>query len=468
MAAKHIMDLICLYAPFAALVVLLQQTLIDQGCPYRFSTVFAYTVVFRYYRTILQGIVWYTLPIINSIQQKSKMRALRHYAEDLARNVTVILTSLGPYTTDSFAECVLKLVANRPKRVVMSVGFAVDKPVCLAGLILMGLELTPNAPDDGILNGVPFRVDVCGTANRRKQVLSAVNSANDEKNEQIFVITDDHVYVPINYLDLLMEPFVASHKVGFAGSAFSVRRRPTSTWLDAFFNVLACLYLVRYTFNTITPYLIDGAASHNSGRATAIRAKIIQDPAFQHHFVNEYCFFGLVGPLHPDDDNCIARWNFRHGWDIAIVTDPAATVETDLGEYPKFIQQCLRWSRTTWRTNSCSLFTDRTVWFTQPFCVYAVHIMSFFNFALFYDSLMVFLLRAAMEGTEHCDAVVWALIVWIFLSKLVKTAGWWASNPRDLVFLPAAIAFGYFHSLLKLWTLLTFWDASWSGRKNVE
>ena len=469
MSVKLALEVFSLYTPFIAFLFLLQHALIDQGCPYGPSTAFAFIFVFRHYRTLIQGIVWYTLPIVTRLEKKAEKGDVRTAAHALARNVTAIVATVGPFTIDSIFECILKMVANRPKRLVLSVPFAQTKSEARAGLALLGLVPgSSDDVDDGTLNGVPIRIVVAGAANRRKQTVAALKNLGLEDRSDVFVFIDDHVYVPANYLDTIMEPFAASPNVGFAGSIFRVRRRTTSSWLAAFFNVLGCLYLERQSFTNATTYLIDGGVSNISGRSIAIRGKIVLDPAFQRHFLNEYCLFGLVGPLNTDDDKCITRWSFRRGWDVAFVTDPVATVETDLGEYPKFIQQCLRWVRTTWRNNPSSLFNDGTLWFRQPYCVYAVHLTSLVNFALFYDLAMVMVLRTSVQGMNNGGLAVWALVAWIMLSKVVKTAGWWRRHPEDLVFLPATIAFGYFHSLIKLWALVTFWDASWSGRKGVE
>jgi Glycosyltransferase like family 2 len=468
MSVKLVLEAFGLYTPAIILLFLLQQALLDQGCPYGPSTAFAVLFVFRYYRTLLQALLWYTLPIITRMK-KAQKDSVHAAARSLARDATVILPTTGPFTTESVVECIQNLIANRPKRFILSVPFAQTKREALAGLALMGLVPgKTSGGDDGTLNGVPVRVVVAAAANRRKQLIAALKNVGTEDKSEVFVIPDDHTFVPAGYLDNIMEPFAASANVGIAGSTFRVRRRSTQTWLAAFFNVLGCLYLERQAFANTTTFLIDGGVSVIAGRMMAIRGAILLDPAFQRHFVNEYCFFGLVGPLHTDDDNCITRWIFRRGWDVAYLNDTASTVETDLGEYPKFLKQCLRWLRTTWRSNPCSLFTDGTVWFRQPWCVYAVHLTSLVSFAFLYDPAIILVLRTAVQGVDNGDLAIWALVAWIMLSKVVKTAGWWIRHPKDLVFLPATIAFAYFHSLIKLWALITFWDRSWSGRVNVE
>jgi hypothetical protein len=157
----------------------------------------------------------------------------------------------------------------------------------------------------------------------------------------------------------------------------------------------------------------------------------------------------------------------RRGWNIVFQSGESALLETNMGEYPKFLSQCLRWVRTTWRSNSASLFTCRTVWRRQPWCVYAVYLTSFVNFALFYDAAMVISLWKTVRGSGHASTAMLALIGWILASKLVKPFPHFWRNPKDLVYFPAYVLFGYYHSLIKLYALLTFWETAWGSRKNV-
>jgi hypothetical protein len=153
---------------------------------------------------------------------------------------------------------------------------------------------------------------------------------------------------------------------------------------------------VRYTWNDNFEIRATNGINNGvfvvSGRTSAHRSEILKDPEFITGFTNERFFFGLFGPLNADDDNFITRWDVRHGWKVKIQYCPDAMIETTLGTYPKFLSQCLRWVRTTWRSNSATLFTDRTVWYTQPWCVYAVYWTSFVNFALFYDGALAYTL----------------------------------------------------------------------------
>lgn len=47
---------------------------------------------------------------------------------------------------------------------------------------------------------------------------------------------------------------------------------------------------------------------------------------------------------------------------------------------------------------------------------------------------------------------------------MVKVVDYFRRHPQDVVLFPVYLLFGYFHSLIKIWALLTFWDCAWSGR----
>ncbi|OQO01481.1 hypothetical protein B0A48_13036 [Cryoendolithus antarcticus] len=225
--------------------------------------------------------------------------------------------------------------------------------------------------------------------------------------------------------------------------------------------MLGAIYLERHNFEIRSTNAVDGGVFVISGGTSLHRTKILQDPEFLKGFTDERFFFGLCGPLGPDDDNFITRFEVTRGWKIKIQCSPASRIETTLGTYPKFIQQCLRWVRTTWRSNSCSLFTDRTVWISQLWCVYAVYITSFFNFALFNDALLGYLLWTSPYGSQEA---LLALLGWVFATKLVKLTPYFLRHPEDLRMLPGYFAFAYFHSFIKLYALLTFWNCHWGGR----
>ena len=53
------------------------------------------------------------------------------------------------------------------------------------------------------------------------------------------------------------------------------------------------------------------------------------------------------------------------------------------------------------------------------------------------------------------------LLGWIFWTKVVKSIPHFVRHPSDFPPVICQIAFAYIHSIVKLWTLLKFWDCDW-------
>lgn len=203
-----------------------------------------------------------------------------------------------------------------------------------------------------------------------------------------------------------------------------------------------------------------------SGRTSAHRSEILKDPAFMREFINEkvsICCLGNIGPLNADDDNFVTRWTINHGWKIKIQYSDDACITTNLGEYPKFLAQCMRWARTTWRSNPRSLRSLQT-WRTQPWCIYSVYLTSLLNFAILWDPALIILLCLAPDPSIDKKLGVPSLCVWIFGTKFLKTGPHFWRHPLDLAYFIPIILFGYYHSIIKFRALLTVWDIGWGSR----
>lgn len=78
--------------------------------------------------------------------------------------------------------------------------------------------------------------------------------------------------------------------------------------------------------------------------------------------------------------------------------------------------------------------------------------------AFIFDPLMLYSCwRASAEWpTADRHTLLVAEIIFMFgFTKVVKLMGLFRKNPRDIVFLPVSILFGYFHGLIKLHALFT-------------
>ncbi|KAK5633377.1 hypothetical protein RRF57_009091 [Xylaria bambusicola] len=219
-------------------------------------------------------------------------------------------------------------------------------------------------------SNVNFQVKVCPVTNKREQLVIGIKAAKTE----LIVLADDHVFFKPQFVTDVTSVF-EKPLVGLCGTRKSVRRqalKATTVWgkyWKRYWNFLGSTYLAQNDFRARCTNAADGGVNVVSGRALFVRRKIVQDPKFISKYLNERFLFGLFGPLNSDDDNFLTRWVTKEGWEIKIQDTYEATVKTTLGQQHKFIGQCLRWARTTYRSNLCSLLTDRTAYAALTFYV---------------------------------------------------------------------------------------------------
>ncbi|OCT45051.1 capsule polysaccharide synthase Cps1 [Cladophialophora carrionii] len=363
------------------------------------------------------------------------------------KDCTVVIPTCCP-EAPAFSHCIASIVQNSPKVIhIVAVGKEQEKQAW-----------STIAP---FISGYPyihFKVSHSDEANKRRQVALAIASITTH----ITILCDDHVvWASPRFLRAALAPFEEDRRVGGVGTRKHVIRHSGIGLFRGFWNVMGALYLERHNFEHRASNAIDGGVAVISGRTCLYRTTILQDPALLAGYLNETFFFGLLGPLNADDDNYLTRALVKRNWKIKFQDTSDALILCDVGVYPKFLKQCLRWARTTFRSNLCSLITDRSVYQAQPWSVYALMISQMVNFALFYDGAMVWTLT---RTGFYSGSVLKALCVWVLASKLPKLLPYFWRHPRDLIYLPTYYLFAYFHSLIKLWALLTFWDVQWSGR----
>lgn len=159
------------------------------------------------------------------------------------------------------------------------------------------------------------------------------------------------------------------------------------------------------------------------------------------------------------------RFALSSGWKIKIQYTSDCQIITPLGTYPKFYRQLLRWGRTTWRSNMCSL-RRRHTWCSHPWSVYAVYVSGLVKFALVCDPLLVWTLprtsfyehgeaksKSAVGSQTFLTGLIFSRILG---TKLVKIAPHLWEHPGDWILLPGYVVFAYAHSLIKLYCALTF------------
>ena len=351
-------------------------------------------------------------------------------------------------------------------------------------------------------------------SNKRKQTDTAIGMVDTD----ITIMVDDTAVWHPKFLEATLPAF-NDPKVGLVGTRKRVQYiRPSHIedahngksrirfWLSwyrsGFWNTVGAQYLDRHSYEIRASNAGDGAVFAISGRTLAILTAIAKDLKFRAEFVEEYVLTwvsewlsylkswhispagyllkifegkGLtnkgIGPLLADDDNFITRWVINHGWNIKVQSSPEATMMTRLGsvEIFKYVDQCERWSRTTFRQNPIALFSDRTIWWKWPIGVWTVYFPWMYNFAVVWDGLAIFnFWRSGMyQNSSNGNARLVCLVLAIWATKLIKTWRWFRENPLDFLLffvIPAYPLFGYYHSWLKLYTAISCWKNDWSGR----
>ncbi|KAH8816920.1 nucleotide-diphospho-sugar transferase [Xylogone sp. PMI_703] len=364
------------------------------------------------------------------------------------RDVTVIVPTVGSFGAE-FRECIRSIMANSPHQIIIST-VGRDK---LLHANKVGRQLDPSRKI--------IKIVATNTPNKREQTLHALKRVTTP----ITSTADDHVFWPATFLRSALAPF-EDVCVGIVGTVKRVRREKGTNLTESFLNYLGCIYLERHNFECTASSNIDGGVFVISGRTALMRTQIIQDPEYQKAFTSETWLFGMIGPLKVDDDNFITRWMVNNGWKTVFHNDPDAMIETTIGTtggWFKFQGQLNRWVRTTWRSNLTSLLCECTCWKAHPWTTYAMFISSFVNMSLFYDFALFLMLFRSGYGEFW-----FYLATYLFISKMIKSLPHLLRNPSDIIFIIPGILFGYYHSAVKLWALLTAWNVQWTGRQGVN
>ncbi|CEI69311.1 hypothetical protein FVEN_g3944 [Fusarium venenatum] len=365
-------------------------------------------------------------------------------------DVTVILPTIDPHGPD-FRECVESIFANHPACIlVVTVGDPLREE-CQAVLRKLSLD----APHTEV------SVAALSEPSKRRQITHAMPNVTTP----ITIFADDHVFWPADFIPSVIAPFDDTH-VGVVATKKRVRRTTPGQWSwPSIVNFIACNYLERHNWELRTSNSIDGGVFVTSGRTAAYRTDFLNNADLLERFCQEKFFFGLLGGdgLGPDDDNFLTREAMKKHWLIVFQDTEEATIQTTLGEWPKFKDQLLRWARTTVRSNPVML-RDPVFVYRYPWSAFMVYWASLFNFAILWDVLLVFTL---VKSSNVGAADVILLLIRMLWTKSVKLIPHLLEYPSDLPLMIFQILFGYVHSFIKLWAWITFWDCGWSGR-NLE
>ncbi|KAK4118097.1 glycosyltransferase family 2 protein [Parathielavia appendiculata] len=362
----------------------------------------------------------------------------------------------NPRYTPEDVTVVIPTIHNRPEELRPSLeSILACKP---ANLVLV----TTCNKHEALRRIVVLHVD---KAYKRLQLCKALE--DEHVKTAITAMADDDVEWPSTLMPWLLAPF-EDDRMGGVGTCQRVKRVVNGDIATRIFNWLGAAYIERRKFEISATHNIDGGTSCMSGSTGAYRTEILKRYKFLRNFKNEKRGRYI---LNADDDNFVTRWLVAHQWKTWIQYEPECKIETTLENSTKFFYQCLRWARSNWRSNWTSLVPDKYVLTRQPWCTYALHIATFTSLAFVIDPLLLF---TCWWGTENWQPSNWrtllaAEIAFMFgFTKVVKLVGLLRRNPRDIMFLPVSILFGYFHGLIKLYALCTLKETSWGSREDGD
>ena len=251
--------------------------------------------------------------------------------------MTVVIPSLGG---DGLEDTLCSILATDPCQIIL---VTIDANVEKAKMMVKGLMTSK------------VLVLSIAQANKRQQMVQAI----PEISTPVTVFADDDVTWPPHLLDWMLAP-LEQDDYGGVGTNQALRRAENPTVAERLWGFLGAVYLQRRNFDCAACNFVDGGLPCLSGRTVAYRTKIIKDDAFRRGFTNE--LWGQTYQLKADDDNFITRWLVSHGHKIAFQYHREAQVLTELEANPKFLKQCLRWSRSNWRSNITSMWVERDIW----------------------------------------------------------------------------------------------------------
>ncbi|OAX79113.1 hypothetical protein ACJ72_06566 [Emergomyces africanus] len=145
--------------------------------------------------------------------------------------------------------------------------------------------------------------------------------------------------------------------------------------------------------------------------------------------------------------------------------DPKAEVQTTLENDAKFLKQCVRRSRSNWRSNLRSL-TESATWQRYPWSTYTVFLTTPTQLTPITEPLLIWICHKSTEAdfVQH-RLSLGLLLAFMAFTKFIKLVGHYWRHPWDLVLSPVSILFGYFHGLIKIYSLFTLHKTTWGNRE---
>ena len=319
--------------------------------------------------------------------------------------------------------------------------------------------IVSNGKENGeaeVARGLGFKVLSLPKANKREAVVKA---ARELKTDITFVLDSD-TWLSEGAIAKMLTPFIDPTVGGVTPKQEIFTRHPLfrriSDWMED----------LRF-YNTVMQQSVGGAVACLPGRILAIRTKLLQkaSPEFlNERFLWTRCVTG--------DDRFLTSWLLKHGHKTIYQSD--VTVRTDSPvTFKKFLQQRLRWSRSSFRE---SLLSIPWIW-RYPYTAFSVFMDIFvrwFFFAVIVNAVLLWTVgRVADHYIWHVlpsqgttTVVVLGTIIGFLISGLFRQVDHLRRYPEDFKYLPVFLIITTFVlTPLEWYGNLTCFKNSWLTKK---
>lgn len=281
-----------------------------------------------------------------------------------------------------------------------------------------------------------------------------VTGLKETRTSIIAFVDDDTQWTTMDFLPNLILPF--SHDERCGGVGCKQVMRPKGKHPDVFEIVSDMRLSARYVEIRATTYM-DRCCSCISGRTMAFRTSIIQNDEFYNFFLNEK-FFGMQ--LQSGDDKALTRFLISKDYKEYHQLDNSCKLTTTFESGIRFIQQNIRWSRNTFRSDFSALFIERHIWRRFKFTALVLFDKMFIPFFMMYGVLLVPIL--ALEGRNPIILLLW--VVWLLVSRTIKLSYYLTEKPWRILSMPSFIIWQYIAAGIKIYAMVTCYNRTWGTR----
>jgi len=355
-------------------------------------------------------------------------------------DISIIIPIYEP--NSNIAENVISIAKNNPKEIII----IADK-TCYEAIQKVIDEIDGNEIDK-------TKVKVLNEENPGKRV-AMVTGMKLSSGSLICFVDDDVLFMDNELLDKVVLPFCKYDKMGGVGVKQVAKPRNGKSFNVA--EVMADMRLATRYIEIRSTTVVYKGTSCISGRTACYRADIIRNETFYQAFLNEM-FFGML--LQSGDDKFITRYVINQGYKTYHQLNHDTRVATTFESGWKYIQQCLRWRRNTWRSDLTFLFSERKVWKTNFFTAFLLLDKLFLPFFMLYGLVVIPVYSIFYK--DYIIFVVWT--VWLILTRILKLVHYFYYNPSKIFYIPIFIAFQYFNVFISFYSLFTIYDRKWGSR----